>query len=269
MGTCLHEVYACISVNRIAIMYNAMLNKIAKYNMQWITGYIIQKKLYKLYYIATVGNDASTVLSTRIRHLNSLIKQRVDKDIWPPKQTKDFIPLVLIQHQNQRTMQLAIKRAEYYQSDFIHELMSTTSNHSPPSKYCRLEGREPLQKVISSSKVTQEVSEILASLEKDDVPKFILIEGAPGIGKSFLLKEIAYQWSKGVLLQRFKFTVLIILRDPFIKQLSSIEELLLSLCKGDVNAKTTASACSDYLFCNDGRDLVFILDGYDEFPQDL
>ncbi|XP_065892676.1 protein NLRC3-like isoform X2 [Dysidea avara] len=214
-------------------------------------------------------NDAVSCLSTRIQHLNKQIKQRVEKDVWPPNQSKEFIPLVLIQHQNQRTMLVAIKRAEYYQSDYIDDIVSAASNQPPPSKYRRLQGHEPFQKVITTSKVTQEVSDILAPLEKDDNPKFILVEGAPGIGKSFLLKEITYQWGKGLLLQGFKFVILVILRDPFIKRLSSIEELLLSLCKGDLNAKTTASACSDYLFHNDGKDLVFLLDGYDEFPQNL
>ena len=71
------------------------------------------------------------------------------------------------------------------------------------------------------------------------------------------------------MLLRFRFTILVILRDPFIKCLLSLTELLLSLCKGDINATTTASACNDYLFSNGGKDIVFLFDGYDEFPQDL
>ena len=198
------------------------------------------------------------------------IKQKVDKNCWPPKQTKDFIPLVLIQHQNQRTMQLAIKRAEYYQSDNINEIFSAVGgDQPPPSKRHKLENHESLVNAVSTSKITQDVSEILASLENINSLKFILIEGAPGIGKSFLLKEIAYQWGKRQLLQRFKFVLLVCLRDPFIQQLSSIEELLLSFCKRHLHARTITSACSNYLFHNDGKDLAFLLDGYDEFPRHL
>ena len=40
-------------------------------------------------------------------------------------------------------------------------------------------------------KTTTEVSEILAPLEVSDNPQTILIEGAPGIGKTILLKHIA------------------------------------------------------------------------------
>jgi len=217
-----------------------------------------------------VGSDSMAILSNRVKTYNAQIKQKVDKSCWPPKQTKDFIPLVLIQHQNQRTMQLAIKRAKYYQSDNFHEIISAaSSDRSSPSKYCKLENHEALQNAVSTSSVTQDIAEILAPLEKIDSLKFILIEGAPGIGKSFLLKEIAYQWGKRELLQKFKFVLLICLRDPFIQQLSTIEELLLSFCKRHLHAKTIATTSSNHLFHQDGKDIVFLFDGYDEFPQNL
>jgi len=38
------------------------------------------------------------------------------------------------------------------------------------------------------SKVTKEISNILAPFKKGDEPHFIIIEGAPGIGKSVLLQ---------------------------------------------------------------------------------
>ena len=115
--------------------------------------------------LPTEENNAATVLSTRMKHFNSLVKQRIDKNCWLLKHTKDFIPLKLIQHQ---TMQLAVKRAEFYQSDCIHEIISTASSDQPPlSKYRKLEDQEPLYKVISTSKVTQDVSEILAPLQNN------------------------------------------------------------------------------------------------------
>ena len=48
-----------------------------------------------------------------------------------------------------------------------------------------------LQKVLDAGMATKEIKEILAPLEKSKDPCYILIEGAPGIGKSVLLKEIA------------------------------------------------------------------------------
>jgi len=49
-------------------------------------------------------------------------------------------------------------------------------------------------------KVTKEMMEILALLEEWEKSQFIMIEGAPGIGKSVLLREITYRWGKKQLL---------------------------------------------------------------------
>ena len=128
---------------------------------------------------------------------------------------------------------------------------------------------QPLQEVLDTSKVTKEVTEILAPLETSDDPQFILIEGAPGIGKSLLLKHIAYRWSIQQILQKFKLVLLICLRDPAVQQMSFIDDLLQSFCRRDRRATETASACSDYLSENNGEDLALLFDGYDEYPERL
>jgi len=157
---------------------------------------------------------------------------------------------------------MAMKRVKFY-----HDKLLFSASSNSDSKCCRLNSY--VEKVFSTSKVTQDISEILASLEDNDDPQFMLIEGDSGIGKSFLLREIAYQWSKGKLLQSFKLVLLLCLRDPFIKQLSTIEPLLLSLCKGDSKAKEIVSTCNNYLIQSDSKDLVLLIDSYDIFPQHL
>ena len=51
----------------------------------------------------------------------------------------------------------------------------------------------------SKSVKTNMISDIFLSYKNNDgtttIPKFILIEGAPGMGKTTLCKEIAYQWA--------------------------------------------------------------------------
>ena len=98
---------------------------------------------------------------------------------------------------------------------------------------------------------------------------FILIEGAPGIGKSVLLKEIAYRWGKKQLLQKFELVLLVCLRDPYLQEVKSIDDLLQLFCMGDQNSTEIVSTCSQCLFANGGKSLILLLDGYDEYPEHL
>ena len=59
------------------------------------------------------------------------------------------------------------------------------------------------------------------------------------------------------------------LRDPAVQKMLLIDDLLQSFCRRDRRATETASACSDYLSVNNGEDLAFLFDGYDEFPEGL
>ena len=143
-----------------------------------------------------------------------------------------------------------------------------TSDNVLP-KRPKLDSHEPLQEVLNTSKVTKEVTEILAPLETSSDPQFVLIEGAPGIGKSLLLKQIAYLWATKQILQKFKLVLLLCLRDPTVQQMSLIDDLLQPFCTGDRRAIEISSACSDYLLENNGEDIVLLLDGFDEYPKTL
>ena len=193
-----------------------------------------------------------------------------DEETWPPDQPKNFTPLVLIHHQGLHSMKQAAAMAQLIQTGDIDEITSLTSNRSVPTNHPKLDSHEPLQEVLDSSTVTKELTEILAPLEQCKEPQFILIEGAPGIGKSILLKEIAYRWGNKQLLKTFKLVLLVPLRDPTVQQASLIKDLLQLFCKrGDTRAAQVSAACSDYLVYNDGKDLVILFDGFDEFPETL
>ena len=158
--------------------------------------------------------------------------------------------------------------AKFVERGHIDKVVSVTKTDALP-KRPKLDSHQPLQEVLDTSKVTKEVAEILAPLERSDDPQFILIEGAPGIGKSLLLKHIAYRWGIQEILQKFKLVLLACLRDPAVQQMSLIDDLLQSFCRRDRRATETASACSDYLSENNGEDLALLLDGYDEYPERL
>ena len=93
---------------------------------------------------------------------------------------------------------------------------------------------------------------------------FILIEGAPGIGKTVLSKEIAYQWATNKLLTFKKLVFLLFLRDPNLKNMVILENLTQYLCN---NTKRGAEL-SEYLLQTKGKDLTIIFDGYDEMSEE-
>ena len=186
--------------------------------------------------VITVGAEAVTILSSRISQINVQTRFMVDDDTWPPEQPTSFTPLLLIHHQGHRSPEQVTAMAKLTHAGNIHETLDT-------------------------SKATKEIKEILFALEKSNEASFVLIEGAPGIGKTILLKEIAYRWGKKQLLQMFQLVLLLCLRDPSLQQIKSISDLLQLFYTGDDNAMKVVSACSEYLSKSGGKTLTLLLDG--------
>jgi len=195
------------------------------------------------------------MLSNRVAMANARAWHRVDKHTWPPDQPHSFIPLLLVHHEGQEKIDQTIKVARLVHTGDVTTLSTEQLVYNKQATH--------------AIKVTKKITEILAPLEKSDEPQFIMIEGAPGIGKSVLLREIAYRWGKQQLLQNFSLLLLVYLRDPIVQQAKSISDLLLSFCKGNSRANEIADACSDRLFKTDGKHLLFLFDGFDEFPDHL
>ena len=193
-----------------------------------------------------------------------------EKKPWPPQQPNNFIPLVVIHHHGNYTPKETIEITQFIHTHDIDEITSLASNQSVHKDHPKLDSHEALHRVpLDRSTVTEELTEILAPLEQSKSPQFILIEGAPGIGKSVLLKEIAYRWGKKQVLKMFKLVLLICLRDPTIQQAVSMSDLLQGFCEVKRRAAQIAAACHDHLSENGGKDLVFLFDGFDELQAEL
>ena len=200
--------------------------------------------------------------------INVQTRFMVDDDTWPPEQPTSFTPLLLIHHQGHRTPEQVTTLAKLMHTGDIDKVALVTSQQFG-MKHAKLGNHEKFEKAFETSRTTKEIEEILAPLEESKKSCFVLIEGAPGIGKSVLLKEIAYRWGNKELLQKFEFVLLVSLRDPSLQQIKCVDDLLQLFCKGDKNATEIVSACSEYLFANGGKSLTLLLDGYDEYPEDL
>ena len=116
---------------------------------------------------------------------NAQARFRVEKDTWPPNQPNTFTPLLLVHHEGQHSMDQAVEVVQ-----LVHRNNFLKSDNIVPN----------------IGKVTKQITDILTPLEISDEPQLIIIEGAPGIGKSVLLHEIAYRWGKQELLQTFRLS---------------------------------------------------------------
>ena len=93
--------------------------------------------------------------------------------------------------------------------------------------------------------------------------EIILIEGAPGSGKSTLTVHICQRWGKGELFQQFTVVILVQLRDPAVQRAQTIADLL------PVENVAVAQELATELIATNGRGVLWVLDGWDELPIHL
>ena len=205
----------------------------------------------------------STSLAKRLETRYIMTRFSTDKDTWPPQQSKHFTTLAFIYHKNERTQREVITIAKASQSGHIDDIMQAAGS---------CENNTTLEDYdLEGSSATKDISEFLAPFDHSDgsQPQTILIEGAPGIGKSFLLKHIAYMWAKKHVLSSSKLLFLLCLRDPAVQKMSSVNDLVNYFCKQEKTASSLGHICAAYLYKTDGKDVTILLDGLDEFPEAL
>ena len=93
--------------------------------------------------------------------------------------------------------------------------------------------------------------------------KLVLVEGAPGSGKSTLCLHICQEWAEGKLFQEYDIVVLVRLRDPLIGKAKTVVDLLPCVDKAMANEAETA------IKAQYGAGVLWVLDGWDELPSNL
>ena len=114
---------------------------------------------------------------------------------------------------------------------------------------------------IMRAKIPVELKDILRSTFHGG--EIVLVEGAPGSGKSTLTIHICKKWGRGELFEQFSVVILVQLRDPAVQRAKSIADLL--PCQDVAVAQEYASE----IIATNGRGILWVLDGWDELPPHL
>jgi len=158
-------------------------------------------------------------------------------DDWPPYYPKHYTPLTIIHHEGRCTEPEVITGAKklFNRGYSMKDLAVKSIN----DLFIPFEGAKPY-------------------------PYRILIEGAPGIGKTILSKEIALQWANHNILPTKRLLLLLFMRDPQVMDITNVKSLVSHFWD---KTDAISSKVTDWLVQTDGQYLVIVLDGYDEVSE--
>ena len=154
---------------------------------------------------------------------------------WPPNPAKKFINLALIKKQK-----LSKEEMDHFTRQTIRGDIDDIVKEKQP---------------ISMETIGQPKGKLL--------PKCILVEGAPGVGKSTFAWKLCRKWSKGKLLQQYRLVVLLRLRDKRVREAVSVSDLFYFY-----NRQIQQTVVQE-IQATGGRGVLLLFEGYDELPAKL
>ena len=149
---------------------------------------------------------------------------------WPPTPSRQFISLVVVEGGHK------------CRDDYIGHILQGNITEV-------LEKRKEIS-----------IEQILEAEEGQGKLRLVLIEGAPGIGKSTLAWELCRKWEEFACMRQYSLVILLRLREEEVQKISNVGYLFFSH-----ERETLAKEVSD----SQGRGILFILDGFDELPKQL
>ena len=191
--------------------------------------------------VASKHPEPDTIINPRLSSYRDYLRSRYKVLVhtssiqWPPVPTTKVIKLAMIKKET-------IQRGRI-DDEFVR--MSITGKVDD----------------ILHSKTPVDLENIFS--DSEDGRKVILIEGAPGSGKSTLSLHICQEWGKGKLFQQYDVVIFVRLRDPHVQKAKTIADLLPQV------SKSMADHVEADIIYNYGKGVLWVLDGWDELSADF
>ena len=115
--------------------------------------------------------------------------------------------------------------------------------------------------VIEGRKCPIDMNAIAANLPEEALEKVILVEGAPGVGKSTFAWEFCRRWEREEIAQQYDLVLLLRLRDDRISKAKCLKDFVYH--HSDNVCEAVVSELESCL----GVNVLLILEGYDELPD--
>ena len=186
---------------------------------------------------APTGTHSPAVVSSAISHYHTYLRTVYKNSPispetkWPPTPSREYITLAVVEEGQCR-------------DEYIGHTL-----------------RGNVQKLLEKRRAIS--TEQILEAPKGRKTRLILLEGAPGIGKSTLAWELCRKWEEFSCMQQYSLVVLLQLREEEVQNITKVSELFYAYESED------KKSLEDEVFKNQGKGNLFILDGFDEYPKNL
>ena len=169
-------------------------------------------------------------------------KSKVERDTntvkWPPTPSKVYINLVCID----RAKIHGGQRNEY---DEVTKAMIQHGNVD----------------VVHGKKWPIDFNEIAAGVPDIGLEQVVLVEGAPGVGKSTFAWEYCRRWERGEIAEQYQLVLLLRLRDERMSKAKTLRDLI------HHSSEDVCQAVVTYMEGSHGSKTLILLEGFDELPD--
>ena len=194
----------------------------------------------------TVQDNRSPLVNQYIDYVKTVYSdknRKVERDThtvkWPPTPSEVYINLVSINRKMSRG-----QRSEY------NEVTKAMVQHGDVD-------------IVRGKKWPIDFKEI-AACDPDPsqcLEQVVLVEGAPGVGKSTFAWEFCRRWERGEIAQQYQLVLLLRLRDERMSKAKTLGDLIYH------SSDAVHQAVVTHLEHSHGLNTLFILEGFDELPD--